>query len=82
MKIGIRPGGGLSPAVLRLILETNARYSGPLNSGPSINLNGIIDLNDVVAPSPLNQITDAPCDAPRVSRGKGARKSRKKKRGW
>lgn len=82
MKIGISPGGGLSPAVLRLILETNAKYSGVFNSGPSINFNGIIDLNDVVAPSPLNQITDVPCDAPRPSRGKGARKSRKKKRGW
>lgn len=81
MKIGIKPGG-LSPVVLRLILETNARYSGVFNSGPSINLNGIIDLNDVVAPSPLNQITDVPSDAPRPSRGKGARKSRKKKRGW
>ena len=86
IKIGVVGGGlrTLSPEVIRMILETSKKYSVNLCSiGQNIQDNGIISLGDVVNPHPLNQLTTLPCNNDnRVSRGKGARKSRKKKRGW
>lgn len=46
------------------------------NIGQNIQDNGIISLDDVVSPHPMNQLTTLPCSHDnRVSRGKGARKA-------